>query len=543
MNDNISHLNPYKYEDDDKFSPYKCCDIHISMNDEISGVTEDLQNVAAAINKNTYDISILSGDVASLSGQVHDIIEKNAEQDRQISGLSASSSSNTTDANYYTIESADTKFATNEYLSALTDAVNIKADLSALSEVYSAVTSNTNSINSLLRYKADRSDFETLSSKVVDDESILLGKLDSSAFTEHIESFSALSGHVSANTDSVAELSAKTNNIQELSGIVSSITDDINEISGVVSANVNSVSALSADVATISANTLHNSGEIESAKTDINRLKEDFGKINNVEDYVKNIANNKADKTDLDALSSTVISLEDTVSTKANQSDLEASNAEINTNEKSINSLKLNKQDKGCYVSATTLDNYYTKEQTSGATEIQKALNAKQDMGNYALKSDLDNYYTKSETIDKDDYNTFTANINTELDKRANKNALEQLTSRVTATEKKADTAASDLNNFKDEVSTTYETKKNVVNGINDVKDSIQQNTTNISKISEMANLEKYDPNTGEFDNSGNGVLDVLHKEFHNLISGYSEDDLVGLIKKLDERITKLENK
>ena len=28
-----------------------------------------------------------------------------------------------------------------------------------------------------------------------------------------------------------------------------------------------------------------------------------------------------------------------------------------------------------------------------------------------------------------------------------------------------------------------------------------------------------------------------------DLISGYSEDDLVGLIKKLDEKITKLENK
>lgn len=78
---------------------------------------------------------------------------------------------------------------------------------------------------------------------------------------------------------------------------------------------------------------------------------------------------------------------------------------------------------------------------------------------------------------------------------------------------------------------------------INDISNRILQNTTNISKISELANLKNYNPNTGEFDNSGNGILDVLHKEFHNLISGYSEDDLVGLIKKLDEKITKLENK
>ena len=170
-------------------------------------------------------------------------------------------------------------------------------------------------------------------------------------------------------------------------------------------------------------------------------------------------------------------------------------------------------------------------------------MNGKQDAGNYVSATTLNDYYKKSETIDLVSYNEFTANTNTELDKRAGKDALAQLTNRVTATESVANTATSDLNNFKDEVSATYETKKNVANDINDVKDSILQNTTNISKISELANLKKYDPNTGEFDNSGNGILDVLHKEFHNLISGYSEDDLVGLIKKLDERITKLENK
>ena len=142
-----------------------------------------------------------------------------------------------------------------------------------------------------------------------------------------------------------------------------------------------------------------------------------------------------------------------------------------------------------------------------------------------------------------DSYNTFTANTNIELDKRADKEAFTQLTEKVSNLTTEADTTKTDLNNFKDEVSATYETKTNVNKGIDDVKNSIKENTTNISKISDLTNLKKYNPNTGEFDNSGNGILDVLHKEFHNLISGYSEDDLVGLIKKLDEKITKLENK
>jgi len=64
-----------------------------------------------------------------------------------------------------------------------------------------------------------------------------------------------------------------------------------------------------------------------------------------------------------------------------------------------MNDLKLNKQNKGNYVSATTLDNYYTKEQTSAATAIQEALNCKQDTGNYALKSDLISGYSEDDLV------------------------------------------------------------------------------------------------------------------------------------------------
>ena len=204
-----------------------------------------------------------------------------------------------------------------------------------------------------------------------------------------------------------------------------------------------------------------------------------------------------------------------------------------------VNNYLATKQDKGNYVSATTLSDYYKKSETSGSTEIQTALDKKQDAGNYTLKSDLNDYYRKSETIDLNTYNEFTANTHTELDKRASKDAVTQLTNKVTSTENTASTTASDLTKFKNEVSATYETKANVTTNINDVRDNISQNTTNISKISELANLEKYNPETGEFDNKGNGVLDVLHKEFHYLVSGYSENDLICLIKKIDDKVTK----
>jgi len=46
-----------------------------------------------------------------------------------------------------------------------------------------------------------------------------------------------------------------------------------------------------------------------------------------------------------------------------------------------------------------SLSDYYTKNETSSATEIQTALNGKQPTGNYlTAHQSLSNYYTKSET-------------------------------------------------------------------------------------------------------------------------------------------------
>lgn len=609
MNEKIAHLNPYKFEDNDKFSPYKCCDIKIDIkpcddnccskkNEEqdkaIDQVNGALKLVGDEINKNRQGIianasaiSALSEIVSGNSDAIDSVITKNEEQDRRIDLLSASTPSYSdmnalqsaiTDSlkdEFYTKCAADEKFTTFQYvdfnLTSINQAISQheqrldsveanKADKTTVNEAFSALTDvvsgNTALIEQLDEKKVDKSVF--------------------SAYTDATDSaIDDLNNRVSANTNHLDTLSGDTVDKTTFSGAVSSITSSITNVYNIASANSDSISAISGDVSAISAHvhtidetigegvfssttngnisykftelSSKTDNEISTRTAETTKLKSDVGKLSgdviSYKEYIQQISNDKADKTDLSALSGTVINLTTTVSTKANQSDLEASNARISTNESDINDLKLNKQDKGNYVSATTLDNYYTKEQTSAATAIQEALNGKQDAGNYVSATTLNDYYKKSETIDLVSYNEFTANTNTELDKRAGKDALAQLTNRVTATESVANTATSDLNNFKYEVSATYETKKNVANDIKDVKDSILQNTTNISKISELANLKKYDPNTGEFDNSGNGILDVLHKEFHNLISGYSEDDLVGLIKKLDEKITKLENK
>lgn len=610
MNEKIAHLNPYKFEDNDKFSPYKCCDIKIDIkpcddnccskkNEEqdkaIDQVNGALKLVGDEINKNRQGIianasaiSALSEIVSGNSDAIDSVITKNEEQDRRIDLLSASTPSYSdmnalqsaiTDSlkdEFYTKCAADEKFTTFQYVDLKLTSINQaisqdeqrldsveanKADKTTVNEAFSALTDvvsgNTELIEQLEDEKVDKSIF--------------------SAYTDATDSaIDDLNNSVSANTNHLDTLSGDTVDKTTFSGAVSSITSSITNVYNIASANSDSISAISGDVSAISAHvhtidetigegvfssttngnisykftelSSKTDNEISTRTAETSKLNSDISKLSgdviSYKAYVGNVSNDKVDKTDLNALSGTVINLMGTVSTKANQSDLEASNARITTNENSISSLKLNKQDKGNYVSATTLSNYYLKTETSAATAIQEALNCKQDVGNYVLKSDLNSYYKKSETIDLDSYNTFMANTNTELDKRAGKDALTQLTSRVTATESVANTAASDLTKLRDEISATYETKTDATSGINDISNRILQNNTNISKISQLANLEKYNPETGQFDSqNGNGVLDVLHREFHKLVSGYSEDDLVGLIKKLDERITKLENK
>ena len=632
MNEKIAHLNPYKFEDNDKFSPYKCCDVSINIqpchednccyeknreqDDLISQINDALNDVSSAITKsnlkifaNTNSISGLTNNVLHNIEDIETIKLKNDEQDEKIRILSASSKSCCSATSedlrddFYTKDETNEKFATINFINSgfsginetiaehdrrldsleadKADKINVQNSISGLTDNISTLSSktaeNTSSIQNLENNKLNNSDFNSYSAVV----NTTLQNLDN---------------RISANTNDLITLSSNTVDKSAFSDAVSSITSSITNVYDIASANSNSISAISGNVAAISAhvhtiddtigdgvfssttdgNISHKFTELSSkanaieekaneisgnvnslsSKTDneistrtaeTSKLNSDISKLSgdviSYKAYVGDVSNDKVDKTDLNALSATVINLKGTVSTKANQSDLEASNERISANESDINDLKFNKQDKGNYVSATILDNYYTKEQTSAATAIQEALNGKQDAGNYVSTTTLNDYYKKSETIDKDTYNTFTAKTNTELDKRADKEAFTQLTEKVSNLTTEADTTKTDLNNFKDEVSATYETKTNVNKGIDDVKNSIKENTTNISKISDLTNLKKYNIETGEFDDSGNGVLDVLHKEFHNLIKDYSETDLVGLIKSLENRIKTLEDK
>lgn len=88
-------------------------------------------------------------------------------------------------------------------------------------------------------------------------------------------------------------------------------------------------------------------------------------------------------------------------------------------------------------------DDYYTKSQTSGATELATAFGAKLDATAYT-PTDLSNYYTKSETsgsseistalatkLNVSDFNTYSGTVNTSLSSKASQNDLDTLSGQV----------------------------------------------------------------------------------------------------------------
>ena len=83
--------------------------------------------------------------------------------------------------------------------------------------------------------------------------------------------------------------------------------------------------------------------------------------------------------------------------------------------------------------------------------------------------------------------------------------------------------------------------KDYIDNADNELQIAIDKNATKINAISNLRGVTE-EGDTSGYDDSGNGILDVLHKEFHNLIQGFSEQQIVGLLADMLRRIEALEN-
>lgn len=284
------------------------------------------------------------------------------------------------------------------------------------------------------------------------------------------------------------------------------------------------------------------------------------GNTNNIDiqrqqlNALKSVVDGKLDKTDFNSYSSTTESSINALKRdKADLSALTESNDAINTLRTTVNTK----------ASKDSLDNT-----NSRLTDVENSI------PNYITKSAADaKFMTLLSGATHDEVTTLDTKVNALNDKLAAKvnvsdldDKLGPLTSllrdkwqsNIKSKELNVDDVIRDINKVdgskanKEDVYTKSEVDAKLTQIKNDLTreydDKIREATEKITKLTKdigyISELKNVETGIANYDNSGNGILDVLHKRMHEAFSNYDfQNELVNLIHKMDERIKTLENR
>lgn len=284
------------------------------------------------------------------------------------------------------------------------------------------------------------------------------------------------------------------------------------------------------------------------------------GNTNNIDiqrqqlNALKSVVDGKLDKTDFNSYSSTTESSINALKRdKADLSALTESNDAINTLRTTVNTK----------ASKDSLDNT-----NSRLTDVENSI------PNYITKSAADaKFMTLLSGATHDEVTTLDTKVNALNDKLAAKvnvsdldDKLGPLTSllrdkwqsNIKSKELNVDDVIRDINKVdgskanKEDVYTKSEVDAKLTQIKNDLTreydDKIREATEKITKLTKdigyISELKNVETGIANYDNSGNGILDVLHKRMHEAFANYDfQNELVNLIHKMDERIKTLENR
>lgn len=317
-------------------------------------------------------------------------------------------------------------------------------------------------------------------------------------------------------------------------------------------------------------------GNIKANKTDLDNALENVnrnltgstadltnkisGNTNNIDiqrqqlNALKSVVDGKLDKTDFNSYSSTTESSINALKRdKADLSALTESNDAINTLRTTVNTK----------ASKDSLDNT-----NSRLTDVENSI------PNYITKSAADaKFMTLLSGATHDEVTTLDTKVNALNDKLAAKvnvsdldDKLGPLTSllrdkwqsNIKSKELNVDDVIRDINKLdgskanKEDVYTKSEVDARLTQIKNDITreydDKIREATEKITKLTKdigyISELKNVETGIANYDNSGNGILDVLHKRMHEAFANYDfQNELVNLIHKMDERIKTLENR
>ena len=461
-------------------------------------------------------VSVLEDVVSGMSDSVSEMEEKTCELADAVVNLTGQKADIC-----WVEENFATKDEVAEMNDILTDAINTNSEnISANTETISNEIERSTNADAELDAKLDEekserenadSAFET--ALATEKEERIAGdtNLEEKISTEHDEMV-ALHNEVveSLGTERTERIAAD----DELGSRIDSITSDIEERLDEDEAKFNEFSATTNEKISTQQVIIETLRAEVSGKADAADVLALSDRVSDVEDAL----DSKADKTDFDALVDDVDTLAENVETRATKEALNELREDVTELTVAVDG-KAEQSDLSALTDEVTdfkddvTANYLTKTEANELYPVKSSV---------VLKSEFDDKIDEIESIVNAAASK--ADLLSEVTERAA--ADEQLSNRITSL---SETLSNRVSNVEDNVNALSET-------VSAHAEAIDKNRTDIGLISELKTTEG-----GGYDDSGNGILDVLHREFHELYNYHS--GLTAYIESLEERIQALEDK
>lgn len=479
-------------------------DIVGEVSDALSGLTDELNDFEASVEE-----IYAKKDDTYTKEEIDEVIDQKVDVK-----LTEYATKEWVEAqNYLTDEEAETKFAKTEELEELSNTIesSITAVYDAISDVTGDVSGITEEINTL------RGDIESALSEV---------------------------------NESISEINES---VDEINDKISGITEDVSNIDAVTSANTEAINELNEDVAenVEAINNLDNKiNEATSTLTeDIQEITEELGNKANSTDLqdlhaemnqgLGNLELNKADKTDLNAVSGAVDSVDGKIDAEitrsksvdtAMQSKIDLLDGEVHNAVETVGTFNDRIADLETGLSNEIENRENNDNALIGTTGDSREANTINGAKNYAAEmkrqavSEAEVYTDSKVSAFSTELNNLEDEFNTKLTTAATTAYVESRLS-----EQKGVIKADYETKIQNETDRATGRENEIIINLSELANKVTSANTEIShnatRINAITSWDGSDP--AQYTDEGNGVLDVLHREFHALIETLTQKGIL----------------
>lgn len=556
--------------------------------DSVNNNTNKIADLGEKVQHNTSDIDNIKEKIDALAGQGK-LSDKIGDLMKKVDGLPDK---------YYTKEDSDTKFAPLESVKTINDVINgiydtiddINQNVCTFGDLKDTVNKNSKAVINLFADKADKlalneeierakaaekvnaDNIQTETTRATTKENELKTDIDNLSNTLNSKE-KGLSDRLDTLGNDMASRFVDVDNKfqtqkEALDNEKLTRKEEDDKLKALIDTNSNDLHVIHDELTRLD-NIKANKTDLENALSNVNR-----NLTGSTADLTNKISGNTAN---IDIQRQQLNALKNVVDGKLDKVEF---NNYSGTTDASINSLKRDKADLTALTDTndaistlrTQLNEKASKDNLD--TAVSRLTDIENSIPNYLAKSAADaKYMTLLNGATHDEITTLDTKVNTLNDKLSAKvnnsdldDKLEPLTSllkdkwksNIKSKELNVDDVIRDINKLdgskanKEDVYTKSEIDAKLTQLRNDLEreyeakllettEKITKLTKDIGYISELKNVET---GIANYDDSGNGILDVLHKRMHEAFANYDfQNELVDLIHKMDKRIKTLEDR